>query len=240
MQQRIHCDLVAMNQIENSFRKARLMQQGSGHGGRHRNFFGRLQHERVAACDGERPHPHRHHRREIERRDANAHTNRLSNSMAVDSARYVVQRIAHHQTGHAAGHFHHLDGPAHFHAGIVNRLAVFGGQRGGQIVRVFFEQRLIPEERLHALHNRNFAPLQIGSVGGLDGAIHIGGRCVCYLRDGCAGGWICHRQNRAASSCFPFTVYVKRYGFESCFSTNHVSSPIQSRAAEGARCIRMM
>ena len=51
----------------------------------------RLQDERVAARDRERVHPHRHHRREVERRDAGDHAERLADRVRVDLGRDVPE-----------------------------------------------------------------------------------------------------------------------------------------------------
>ena len=141
---------------------------------RQRDLFGRLEDERVAAGDGERVHPHRHHGGKVERRDSGADAQRLAHGTRIDAARNVVQGIAHHEAGHAAGDFDHLDGAAHFGAGVVRCLAVFRGEDGRNFVGVLFEQRLKAIERLHAIHHRCLAPCAERSVGGAHGAVYFG------------------------------------------------------------------
>ena len=60
---------------------------------RQRHFFRRLQHERVAAGDRDREHPQRHHRRKIERRDADAHADRMPARFAIDVGGDVLQAL---------------------------------------------------------------------------------------------------------------------------------------------------
>ena len=86
----------------------------------------------------------------------------------------VVQRIAHHQAGHAAGHFHHLDGAAHFHLGVVGGLAVLAREDGGHFVGVLVQQRLEAVEHLDAVNHGHVAPLQERLVRGANGAVDIG------------------------------------------------------------------
>jgi len=73
---------------------------------------------------GKRIHPQRHRGRKIERRNARAHPQRLSDGPRVDATRNVVQRIAHHQAGLPATDLNHLNAAPHFHARIIQRLAV--------------------------------------------------------------------------------------------------------------------
>ena len=188
VQQRIHRCLVAVDQVEHAGGQPGLVQQFDGAGGRQRHFFRRLQDEGVAAGDGEGVHPHGHHGGEIERRDAGADADGLADGLAVDAGGDIVERIAHHQAGHAAGHFHHLDGAAHFGPGVFGGLAVFAGEDGGQIVGVFFEQRLVAIEHLHAVDHRHVAPFQERRVRGADGAVDVGGVGVGHFGDDGAGG----------------------------------------------------
>jgi hypothetical protein len=52
--------------------------------GKARIAFGRFQDERVAAGERDREHPHRHHRWEVERRDAGHHAQRLTEGDRID------------------------------------------------------------------------------------------------------------------------------------------------------------
>ena len=53
---------------------------------RRRILLAGLEHERVAAREGVGEHPHRHHGREVERRDAGHHAERLLDAVHVDAA----------------------------------------------------------------------------------------------------------------------------------------------------------
>ena len=61
---------------------------------RGRILLRRLQHERVAARDRGRPHPHGHHRREVERRDARDDAERLPDRVHVDAGRRLLRELA--------------------------------------------------------------------------------------------------------------------------------------------------
>src|SRR5213076_1539465 len=56
-----------------------------------------------------RKHPHRHHRREIERRDAGADAERLAHRPAVDATPDLLGEFALQQMRDAAGELDHLD-----------------------------------------------------------------------------------------------------------------------------------
>ena len=53
-----------------------------------------LEHEGVPAGDRRRPHPHRHHRREVERRDARDDAERLADRVDVDGGRRLLREVA--------------------------------------------------------------------------------------------------------------------------------------------------
>jgi hypothetical protein len=74
---RIDGDLVAMHDIEDTFGHARLEEQLGKPNRCRRSALRGLEHERVAARGRHHKHPARHHHREIERRDARDHAERL-------------------------------------------------------------------------------------------------------------------------------------------------------------------
>ena len=76
IQQRVHRFLVAIHDVQHAIGQARLLQQPRQHQGGRRVAFGRFQDEGIAAGNGDRKHPHRHHAREVERRDAGDHAQR--------------------------------------------------------------------------------------------------------------------------------------------------------------------
>ena len=109
-----------------------------------------LQDEGVAADDGERQEPQRHHRREVERGDRGADADRLAHRDAVDAAGDVLEAVAHQHRRRAARDLDALDAAAKAAARLVERLAVLGGDDAGDLVEVLFEQLLELEHRLRA------------------------------------------------------------------------------------------
>ena len=137
-----------------------VVQQFRGARRRHRNFFGRLQDEGVSAGDGEREHPHRHHRREIERRDARANAQRLADGL-LNRCRARRFRANRPSSGWACRRRPPPSGSRGAPSlRVVERLAVFGGENARDVVGVLFEQRLVAIEHLHAIDHRHFAPFQ--------------------------------------------------------------------------------
>ena len=66
--------------------------------------------------DGDRVHPHRHHGREVERRDAGAHAERLAEGEDVDAGGDLVGVVALEQLRDAAGELDHLEAALHLAA----------------------------------------------------------------------------------------------------------------------------
>ena len=69
-------------------------------------------------------HPHRHHRRKIERRDAGAHAERLAQRMAVDAGADFLAVFALHEMRYAHREFDDFEPALHRAGGIGQRLAV--------------------------------------------------------------------------------------------------------------------
>ncbi len=174
-------------------RQAGLVQQFDGARGRERHFFRRLQHEGVAAGDGERVHPHRHHGGEIERRDAGADADGLADGLAVDAR--APRRSANRPS---SGWACRRPLPPSGWRGALRALASsavlpFSRVRmRGHLVGVLFQQRLVAVEHLHAVHHRHVAPLQERLVRGAHGAVDIGRGGVGHFRQHGAGGRIGH------------------------------------------------
>ena len=69
LEDRVDRHLVAVHDVEDAVGEAGLLEQLRDVDRRGRVLLGRLQDERVPTRDRRRPHPHGHHRREVERRD---------------------------------------------------------------------------------------------------------------------------------------------------------------------------
>ncbi len=128
--------LVAVDDVEHARRQAGFDQQfGEAH--RHRRIaLRRLQDEGVAAGDRRREFPHRDHRREVERRDAGDDAERLAHRIEVDAGAGALGVLALHQVRHAAGELDHLDAALDVALGVGQRLAVLGGEQGGERIHV--------------------------------------------------------------------------------------------------------
>ena len=114
MQQRLHRFAIAVDHVEHPRRQPGFRRQPRDiqRGGRH--ALGRLQHESIAARHRHRPHPQRYHRREVERRDARHHSQRLKLAPAVDARAGLFAVFALQQLRHIAGIFDILDAALQF------------------------------------------------------------------------------------------------------------------------------
>ncbi len=172
-EQRVHGFLVALHDIEHAIGQSRLAQQIGNQQARRRIALRRLQHEGIAAGDCHREHPHRHHHREVERRDAGHHAQRLAQVPVVDAAADVVGEIGLEQVGDAAGEFHHLDAARDFAPGVREHLAVLARDQRGQVVVVLVEQFLELEQDARAAQRRRVGPGGERGLGGGDGIGHV-------------------------------------------------------------------
>ena len=115
----------AVDDVEDALRAAGLFEELAEEDGGEGDFLARLQDEGVAARDRGGIHPERHHRGEVERRDADADAERHVDGVAIDSARDIPQRVAEEECGDAAGVFDVFEAAENGAAGFGVRLAVF-------------------------------------------------------------------------------------------------------------------
>ena len=93
-QDRVDRDLVALHDVEDAVRKPGFLEQLGGEDRRGRVLLRRLEDERVPAGDRRRPHPHGHHRGEVERSDARHDAERLADRVDVDAGRGLLRVVA--------------------------------------------------------------------------------------------------------------------------------------------------
>ena len=176
LEDRVHGDLVALDDVEDAVRQASLLQQ-LGHVERSRRILlRRLEHERVAAGDGGRPHPHGHHRGEVERGDAGDDAERLADRVDVDSRCRLLGEAALHERRDAAGELDHLEAALHLSHRVREHLAVLVGEDARDLLAAIMDELADAEEDLRALRQRRRAPggerrrsCAYGSVHLLDG-----------------------------------------------------------------------
>src|SRR3546814_3739581 len=114
-----------MNDLKNAIGTARFLEQfGEAHGNGGVTL-GRLQDEGVADCNGDAEHPHRNHRREVERGDARADSNRLTHGIHVDAGARALRIFALQRMRDAAGEFNDVEAALNVAAGVSNHLAMF-------------------------------------------------------------------------------------------------------------------
>ena len=173
-EQRIHRLLVAVHHVQHSRRGARLEHQLGEPQGTGRILFRRLEDEGVAAGDRHREHPHRHHRREIERRDPGAHTERLADRIQIHARRDVVGELAFHQVRDAAGELDHFQPSLDRPLGVGKHLAVLGSDEERELVQVALDQLLEAEHHPRPRKRRSFRPAGEGFLRHSDRALDFG------------------------------------------------------------------
>ena len=124
--------------------------------------------------DRDREHPARHHHREVERRDASDHAERLTQIPVVDAAADLIGEIGLEQIRNAARELDDLDAAHHFALRVREHLAVLTRDDLGEFVVMFVEQFLELEQHARALDRRGFAPCGKRGFRGGDRRIDLG------------------------------------------------------------------
>ncbi len=148
VEQRVHGGGIALRHREHPRGQARLGEQLRQAHGRARDLLAGLEHEGVAAGDGDREHPQRHHGGKIERRDAGHHPQGVAPCAAVDPVRDLEQ-LPGGQLRQRAGVLDHLQPLADAGLGLGHRLAVLARHQKAERADVGLDQLLEPEQRLH-------------------------------------------------------------------------------------------
>ena len=138
--------------------KAGLLEQLGGEDRRGRVLLGRLEDERVPARDRRRPHPHGHHRGEVERRDPGDDAERLADRVDVDPRRGLLGVRALEELRDPADVLDDLDPALHLAVRVGQHLAVLGREEAREVVAVLVEELVDAEEELGALREREVAP----------------------------------------------------------------------------------
>ena len=161
VEDRVDRDLVAVDDVENAGRAARLDEEFGQTHGNAGIALGRLEDEGVAAGDGRRELPQRDHRGEVERRDAGDDAERLAHRIEIDAGAGAVGVFALHQVRGAEGELDHLDAALDVALGVDERLAVLAGEDVGEFLDVLGDE-------LVEFHQHARAALRIGrGPGGL-------------------------------------------------------------------------
>ena len=159
LEQRVDGLLVALDHGEDPVGQACVLphlreeQRGGG------VLLARLEHERVAAGDGVGAHPQRHHRGEVERRDAGDDAERLTDRVDVDAGRRLLGEAALEQLRDPGGELDVLQAARDLAGGVAEDLAVLGGDDGGQLVGAGVQQLAEGEQHGGPARQRGRTPL---------------------------------------------------------------------------------
>ena len=185
-QERIDALLVAVHDVEDPLGQPRLHQELAHADRRQRDLFRGLQDKRVAADDRDREHPERDHRREIKRRDARAHADRVADRLAVDLAGDVGERLTHDQAGYSAGELDDLDAAVDRRTRFGKGLAVLARDQVRQLLGVGGQLFAKPEHDACPFDDRRLGPGGQGPGGRLHGPVDLFGSCRTE-----PGRWCC-------------------------------------------------
>ena len=196
----------AVQHLQYAFRCAGFDKQlGQAIGG-HRVLFRGLEDKGVTGGDGQREHPQRNHRREVERGDAQAYAQGLHPTGGVDTASDVLHGLAHHQAGDIGGLLDYFNAAPDIALGVGEGLAGFRREDLGQFVVVLLEQVLITQHQPGTVRHRYLAPTEEGLLGAGDGGfdLFVGG----FRRQGqhVLGGRVGHFDQLAGAAFDPVAI----------------------------------
>ncbi len=158
--------LVAVDDAENALGQAGIAENVAQQVRQGGIAFRRLQDEGVAGRDGDAGHPHRDHRREIERGDAGADADRLAEGPDVDAGAGAVGEFALHHVRDAAAEFDHLQPALNVATAVGQHLAMFGTEHAGQFIHAGFDQFLELEHHPCTALRVGGGPGRLRSAGG--------------------------------------------------------------------------
>ena len=174
--ERIDNGASTVDEIHDALREAGFLQKfkHAAHGERY--TLGWLQDKSISARDGIGKKPEDDHCGKIEWRDSRDDSERLTNLHFIHAGRHVLQDVALHHHGDAAGDFHVLDAAAHFGFCFGKGLPIFESDQTREFVKIFFQQVFQLEQVLNALAGRSASPgwERIGSS--LHGSVYVRGR----------------------------------------------------------------
>ena len=140
LKQSIDGHLVPLQDIEHTVGEARLVKEFGQQKRRRRIALRWLQHKGVARGDGIGNGPQGHHGREVERRDARHHAERLTYRVDVDAARRALVVRTLQQFGDPAGEFDVFQTAPHFPGRVAQDLAMLSREGSREFVDVGLHQ----------------------------------------------------------------------------------------------------
>jgi hypothetical protein len=117
---------------------------------------------------------------------------RLAEGQRVDVRRHLVGELALEELGQPAGELDDLHAADDLAAGVLEDLAVLGGDQAGELVLVALEQLAEAEHHARAAGQRHVAPRGEGAPGGLDRGVDVGRVGQEHLGLLCSRGGIEH------------------------------------------------
>ncbi len=173
-EERIHRLLVAVDDIEDAIGQPRPLQQLRQEESGRRIALRRLEHEGVAAHQGDGEHPQRHHGGEVERCDTGNDSQGLAQREGVDVRADVLGDLPLEQMRPPAGELHHLDPSPHLAHGIRMHLAMLHGDDAGELIGMLVQQRLEAAHDPGTAQGRRGGPGREGTLRRGDGLGHLG------------------------------------------------------------------
>ena len=145
---------IAVHNLQNTFGQTGFFHQFCKHQRHGWVTLGRLEDKRVTAGNRGRKHPHRDHRRKVERRNARRHPKRLAHGIHINAGARAVGVFALQKMRRTDAIFNHFKTALHVPFGIWNSLAMLTAQGLGQFLHIAVQQ-------IYKLHQHPCAALRV-------------------------------------------------------------------------------
>ena len=162
-----------MHDLEHALRKTGLAHQLGQADRDGRVFLRRLQDHGIAGGQRHAHEPHRDHGREVERRNARDHAQRLAHGIDINARAGALGVFALHQVRHTAGEFDHFQTADQIALGVGDDLAMLGGEEMGKLVHLGLDEVLVGHQDPGPALRVHRSPFGLGRLGRLDGTRHL-------------------------------------------------------------------
>ncbi len=201
----------AVHQVQHALRCTRLDKQLHQPYRRERILLGGLEHESIAAGDGQGIHPQGDHGGKVERGDTRADADGLGIAVGIDAAGDVFDGLPHHVGGHIGGLLHDFDTPPDIALGVFESLAGILGEQFAKFIVMLLQQVAVTHHQAGPLGHRDLFPGAESVHRTGDGRIDLIAGGKGHFREQLLVGGVGHGQLLAAAALDEFAVDKQGY-----------------------------
>ena len=188
--------------------------------------------------------PKRDHGREVERRDAGDHAERLAHRIDVDAGAGAVGEFALHHVRRADAYLDHFEAALNVALGVGDCLAMFAGKDLGEFVILAVHQFEELHQHAHAALRIGRRPGRLGRLGVFDGGAQSrqptpAPRCRARVPSiGCRTSWVCPLvpATRLPPMKWPYSIMVFSLNVIVVAALSRFGRPLATRSGAQPLC----